>query len=479
MAHYRSRRRAASSRRAKPFSPVIGFLLVASFGILFAGCSGPSDADDEYVFTEEDAAKFHELARQVQGDEPAVSGSGAPFLEPLDTASGALDDDIPTLDLSMVATYNGIRAAGTTAGASSFRVTNEFLNVRSEPKASAATLSRLNRGDLVEVVEFVNARWAKVKVGGGIGYVSTDYLAKLTSEEKLADEKKKYEGQYFVNFAFVNIRKEKTAQSEKLGEIPGQTIVTPTKIEGDWMLVTYEGKQGYVSTQYMKPFMPNFLVRQDTFKLPVIHYRLLGQGDVLKAMPEQLAKLKAEGVKLITLREFSDLLLRQEQRDVRLDPNTATIVVTGVQPSSIKQVSDILQAAGVKATLFIQTKDIGINGITEKTIMTLMANGFDLQSAGHTGDDLRSLTNSQIELELKQSRQMLEQYTRKSVFAIAYPQGGINDRVTQLAADAGYLFGITGETSSAFTRDQFLRMPSLMVFPSTSVDEIVRAAKGS
>lgn len=484
MAHYRSRRRAVQ-RRKSALNPAVGFLLIAAFGILFAGCTGPSAGDDEYVFTEEDAAKFHELARQVQGDEPVVSGSGAmtgsgsPFLEPLDTASGALDDDIPTLDLSMVSAYNGIRAGGTTAGASAFRVTNEFLNVRAEARANAASLSQLNRGDLVEVVEFVNARWAKVKVGGGLGYVSTDYIAKLTSEDKLADEKKKYEGQYFVNFNFVNLRKEKTAQSEKLGEIPGQTIVTPKKTEGEWMLVNFDGKEGWVTTQYMKPFVPNFLVRQDTFKLPVIHYRLLGQGDVLKTMPEQLAKLKAEGLKFITLREFSDLLLRQEQRDVRLDPNTVTVIVSGIQPSTVKQVSDILQAAGVKATLFIQTKDIGLNGITEKTVMTLLANGFDLQSAGHTGDDLRSLTNSQIELELKQSRQMLEQYTRKSVFAIAYPQGGVNDRVMQLAADAGYLFGITGETSSAFTRDQMLRMPSLLVFPSTSAEEIVRAAKGS
>jgi uncharacterized protein YgiM (DUF1202 family)/peptidoglycan/xylan/chitin deacetylase (PgdA/CDA1 family) len=420
----------------------------------------------------------------VQGED-ATSGSGnaaatgsGPYIQALATASGAMDGDIPTLDLSMVKTYNGIRTGGINAGPNMFRVTNEFLNVRSEPVASASTVSKLNRGDVVEVIDFVNGRWAKVKVGGGLGYVSNDYIAKLTSEDKLADEKKKYEGQYFVNYAFVNMRKDKSSQSEKLGEIPGQTIVRPKRIEGDWMFVSYEGKDGYVSTQYMKAFMPNFLVRQDTFKLPVIQYRLT-QADALKTMPEQIARLKQEGVTFMTLREFSDLLLKQEQRDVRLNPKTVSIAVTGISSANVKQVSDILGAAGVKATLFIETKDIGLNGITEKTLLTLMANGFDLQSAGHTGDDLRSLTNSQIELELKQSRQLLEQYTKKSVFAIAYPQGGVNDRVMQLAAEAGYLFGLTGDSDSQFTRDQLLRMPSLVVFPTTSADEIVRAAKGS
>jgi peptidoglycan/xylan/chitin deacetylase (PgdA/CDA1 family) len=481
MAHYRSRRSAV--RRNQAFSPVVGFLLIASFGILFAGCTGPGGGDDEYVFTAEDAAKFHNLAQQMQnGGSGAVRSAGSmssgPYLEALDTASGSRNGDIPVLDLSMVKTYSAVRASGASAGPNMFRVTNEFLNVRAEAAANAATVSRLNRGDAVEVIEFINARWAKVKVGGGLGYVSTDYIARLTSEDKLAEEKKKYEGQYFVNFGFVNMRKDKNAQSEKLGEIPGQTILTPKRVEGDWMFVSFGGKDGYVSTSYLKEFLPNFLVRQDTFKLPVIQYRL-NQGDVLKSMPDQLAKMKQEGVTFLTLREFSDLLLRQEQRDVRLNPKTVSVIVTGITPSNVKEVSDILGAANVKATLFLQTKDIGLNGITEKTLMTLLANGFDLQSAGHTGDDLRSLTNAQIELELKQSRQLLEEYTKKSVFALAYPQGGANDRVMQLTAEAGYLFGITGEWDSTFSRDELLRMPSLVVFPTTSADEIVRAAKGS
>jgi uncharacterized protein YgiM (DUF1202 family) len=484
MTHYRSRRR-ASVKRNNSFSPVVGFLLIAGFGILFAGCSGPSDSDDEYVFTAEDAAKFQELAKKVQqgdrtgtGEQTGTGSTDEPYLEPLDSASGALAGDIPTLDLSMVNAYNGIRTAVSADGGNSFRVSNEFVNVRSNPSVGAATVSRLNRGDAVEVMEFVNARWAKVKVGGGIGYVSTDYIAKLTTDEKLPEEKKQYEGQYFVNFGFVNLRKDKTSSSEKLAEIPGQTILKPIAVEGDWMKVSFDGKEGYVSNQYLKPFLPNFLVRQNSFTLPIIQYRL-SQGDVLKAMPEQLAKLKAEGATFMQLREFSDLLLRQEQRDVRLNPKTVSIIVTGVTPSNVKQVSDILMAASVKATLFIQTKDIGINGITEKMLMTLMANGFDLQSGGHTGDDLRSLTNSQIELELKQSRQLLEEYTKKTVFAVAYPQGGVNERVMQLAAAAGYLFGIGSESDATFTRDQFLRLPSTVVFPSTTSDELVKIVKGS
>ncbi len=482
MAHYRSRRR-SSSRNAKAFSPVIGFLLIACFGILFAGCSSSQTADDEYVFTAEDAAKFHELAQQVQeDDETKTSGSGSvssgPYIAPLNTASGALNADIPVLDLSMVKTYQAVRTGAKNGGPNMFRVTNEFLNVRSAAATNAATVSTLNRGDVLEVIGFENARWAKVKVGGGVGYVSTDYIARTVSEEKLAEEKKVYEGQSFVNFKFVNMRTDTSVSSEKIAEIPGQTILVVKQVKGDWSLVSYQGKDGYVSNEYLKPFLPNFLVRQDSFKLPVIQFRL-GQAEILKNMPDQLAKLKAAGVNFMTMRDFSDLLLKQEQRDTRLNPNSAAVAVTGITASNVKEVSDALQNAGVKATLFIQTKNVGINGITEKMILTLLANGFDLQSAAHTGDDLRSLTNSQIELELKQSRQLLEQYTKRSVFAIAYPQGGANDRVMDLAASAGYLLGITTDSDNSFTRDQLLQMPSFAVFPTTSADELVRAVKGS
>jgi peptidoglycan/xylan/chitin deacetylase (PgdA/CDA1 family) len=122
---------------------------------------------------------------------------------------------------------------------------------------------------------------------------------------------------------------------------------------------------------------------------------------------------------------------------------------------------------------------VGLQGITEKTMLTLLANGFDLQSAGHTGDDLRSLTNAQLELELQQSRAIIEETTKQPVFAVLYPQGGVNDRVMEKAAAAGYLLGISAAPERTFTREQFLRVPSFDIAPGLSADDLVKLAKGS
>ncbi len=465
-----------SSRSQFPF---VAFLLVASFGILFAGCKGPEDVteDQDFVFTQENIDEAHQLANQASSD--AVSGTGtSPYLEGIGTGSGA-SADTAVLDLSMVTTYNSIRAGQGASGKNVYRVTNEFLNVRDKTSTTAGNVARLNYGDSVEVLAFPNASWAQVKTAAGLtGYVSSRYIAKMTSDEQLAAEKQAFEGQYYVSFGFVNIRKEANQASEKLGEIPGQTIVRPNSISGTWANVTYDGKVGYVAMSYLTPFLPNFIVRQNQYTLPVLHYQLTkGQEtEILASLTKHVTALKAAGKTFTTFARFHDQLVEQQRRDIRLDDKSVIIAITGVTSDNVRAVSDALIAANIDATFFLQTKNVGLSGITQKTLLNLMANGFDIQSATHTGDDLRALTNAQVELELKQSRKIIEDLTNKDVIAVAYPTGGSNDRVMQLASEAGYLLGLSTGSNKTFTREQLLNIPGIDIFPNMTAEEVVTLA---
>ncbi len=104
----------------------------------------------------------------------------------------------------------------------------------------------------------------------------------------------------------------------------------------------------------------------------------------------------------------------------------------------------------------MKTKDFGLSGITEKMVLNLLANGNDLQSAGHTGDDLRSMTDSQVMLELGQSKKLIEEVSKHEVYAFAYPGGGVNDRIMKQASELGYLFGLTQTPDKKFLRSQTL-----------------------
>ena len=429
---------------------------------------------EEFTFTEDDVARFRDLADE-EGEQETGTGEVLDIREVEGTSS--ISGEPPVLDLSMADTYESIRSGPGATGGNLYRVTNEFLNVRDAANVTAGNVARLDQGDLVTVVELMNAAWAKIEYAPGKqGYVALRYLSKVTSEEKLANEKKAFDGLYFVNFGFVNVRKEPNAQSEKLGEILGQAFVKPISKDEVWARVPYQGKEGYVAVQYLSPFLPNFLVRQELFTLPILHYNM-GQTGMTDALVSHVEALRADGIKIMTVRDFYDLLLTQEQRDVRLDPKTVVLALSGITPENVKEVSDLLSQNNIRATVFLQSQHIGLSGITEKTLMTLIANGLDIQSAAHTGDDLRSLTNAQIELELKQSRKLIEDITKKPVFAIAYPQGGVNDRVMEKATEAGYLIGLGSSPERTFTRSQLLRLPSFIISGSMQSEDVLKIVK--
>jgi len=456
---------------------LIAFLLIACFGILFAGCGQPPPAEEEFTFTEQDIARFRELAEQTSSASGSVlGGSGTVRLE---LGESSLPSIPPVLDLSQVQTYEAVRSGPGTMGKDVYQVTNEFLNVRASPSVTAAQVGRLLQGQPVTVVNFEDAAWAKVRLSDGTeGFVSSRYIAKLVSEEKLPQEKEAYKGQYYVNFGFVNVRKAADTESEKLGEIPGQAFVKPLSMDQNWARVAFNSKEGYVAARYLSPFLPNFLVRQNTFTLPVLHYRMSREG-MLATMGKHIDLLRKEGVHFMTLEEFGKLLLQQQERDVRIPPKSVVIAISDVTAQNVKEVSDLLRLSAIPATVFLPTKELGMSGITEKTVLTLMANGLDLESGGHTGDDLRSLTNAQVELELTQSRKLLEEITKTPVTVIGYPEGGVNERVADLAAKAGYLLGVAAAPDTSFERSQLLRMPSFVV-PTTATDaEILAIAKGS
>lgn len=495
---YRSRpvRRRRSRSGSTSTAPFVAFALICCVGILFAGCTskvtikGPTPTEsNDVTFTQEDIARFRDLSQSsdAASSVPTLSGttasgttvtqastsSTAPVLA---TGSSATDlpSTPPVVDLSMKTVYESLRASTSGTGPNTYKVNNSFMNVRQGPNSQAKLITSLNGGDEVTLVEFVNGEWAKIQMKNGTqGYVASRYLARYTTEDKVEAEKKAYENMYYVSFAFVNVRSAADQSGEKLGQIPGKQFVRPIKIENGWAKISFEGKDGYVSMDYLAKFTPVFIVRQNSYSVPVLHFDVSDDSG-LETIVKQALNLKQNGVKLLAMKDFYNTVLEQEKRDFVFGGKNAIIAVTGVTPTNVRKVSDALTSNGIRASIFLETKDVGLTGITQKTLLRLLANGFDIESSGHTGDDLRALTSAQVKLEVQQSRKLLEDLTGKTVFAMYYPQGGTNERVMQIASDAGYLFGIEALPDKKFTREQFLRMPSTTVTSSMTSDDLLR-----
>lgn len=458
-------------------SNIIRSCSLAVISLLIVACGAsetpPPPPEDDFSFTEEDVAKFRDMVRDAEDERAEVTTGTAAVVRP-----STIADEAPAVDMSVKPLYDKLRQGVEISEEDVYRVTNQFLNVRSEPRVTSAAVDRLEQGDEVVVLDFVNGAWAKVRLGDGReGYTAVRYLGKLVAEENLSEEKAAFNGMYFVDFGFLNMRQEPDTESAKLAELPGQAIVRPISMDEVWARIMYDGKEGYVASEYLSPFQPALLVRQNVYRLPVLHYRL-SQDGIIEALTQHMSSLRQQGYNFVTLQQFKDILVAQEERDVRLPPKSVAVALSDVDLDSLDQATDVLRSNGVSATIFVPTRLLGIDGITERQVLTMMANGFDIQSGGHSGDDLRSLTASQMELELKQSRALLEEFTDKNIFAVAYPWGGVNDRAEQEVAEAGYLFGIGASPRSTFARNDFLRVPSHMISASLSAQDVLDLLDG-
>jgi hypothetical protein len=62
---------------------------------------------------------------------------------------------------------------------------------------------------------------------------------------------------------------------------------------------------------------------------------------------------------------------------------------------------------------------------------------------------------------------------------VGYPEGGVNERVQQYAAQAGYLLGVGVAPERTFQREQLLRLPSFLISPTATEAEVMTMVKGS
>jgi len=464
-----SRRRPVRRRSKSSANPIVGFVLVVLVGLLFTGCARQEPLPiDEYTFTAEDLQQAAEISNQ---QEKALTGTESTVNAP-STPIAPLNADVALADPEVIERYELIRSPITVAENTNI-VTNEFVNVRSEPTSRSTKLTSINQGEPVAITGHYNAAWSEIDLGEeGKGYVSSSFVGRLLAESAIADFEKEFEGQYFVDFQFLNVRAQPDKDSAKLGALDSQTIIKPLDISNGWARIAFDGQEGYVSDQYLQPFKPNIVVRQDQYTLPVLHYRLIQDG-MLAALSSHIDTLKNNGYSFSTFREFSDLLATQQDQDVRLEPKQVIIAVSDATKEDLETLQNVLDAAGVPATVFIQTRFVGIEGITETDIQTLINNGIDIQAGGHIGDDLRSLTNAQVQVELAQSKSILEDMTGRTVNTIAYPKGGVNDRITAKVIESGFLMGLGSQDGVTFKREQLLDMPSIFISSSLSGEDIM------
>lgn len=139
-----------------------------------------------------------------------------------------------------------------------YTVNVSSLRVRTGPSTSHTTVGSVSKGQVVQVVGEVQD-WFKINYAGQAAYVSKDYVTKGGSNENATQGNNQNNnvtvqtgGTYVVNATSLRVRTGPATYHGVIGGVLNGTALNVIGSEGSWFKVNYQGKTGYVSSEFMK-----------------------------------------------------------------------------------------------------------------------------------------------------------------------------------------------------------------------------------
>ncbi|EJR48880.1 hypothetical protein IIM_04057 [Bacillus cereus VD107] len=141
-----------------------------------------------------------------------------------------------------------------------YTVNVSSLRVRTGPSTSHPTVGSVKRGEVVQVVGEVQD-WFKINYAGQTAYLSKDYVTKGGSNENVTQGNNQGQnnnvtvqtgGTYVVNATSLRVRTGPATYHSVIGGVLNGTTLNVIGSEGSWFKVNYQGKTGYVSSEFMK-----------------------------------------------------------------------------------------------------------------------------------------------------------------------------------------------------------------------------------
>jgi len=135
-----------------------------------------------------------------------------------------------------------------TASAEAATVVNaNVLNVRQSPATSSLIIGKVTNGQALNVMSRQNG-WLKINYNGKTGYVSSQY----TKETSTTTSGTATSGTYYVNATSLNVRSGAGTNYASIGKLNrGQAVSVKRDLGNGWYQISYNGRTGYVSKQYV------------------------------------------------------------------------------------------------------------------------------------------------------------------------------------------------------------------------------------
>lgn len=149
-----------------------------------------------------------------------------------------------TLTAALLCVSLAVSASALTYGTGT--VTGDSLRLRAEANTTSSILTTVTNGTQVVVLENQVNGWYKVDVSGTVGYMSADYLSVTVQADTNLGT-----GILNTDGSSLNLRSGPGTSFRKVASIPANAVLTITGIENGWYKTSYNGSEGYVSSDYI------------------------------------------------------------------------------------------------------------------------------------------------------------------------------------------------------------------------------------
>ena len=200
----------------------------------------------------------------------------------------------------------------------------------------------------------------------------------------------------------------------------------------------------------------------------------------VKGFEEQMRYLKANGYRVITLKEYVEFVSLKRQ----LPKKSVLITFDDGYRSFVRYAYPVLKDLGFSATLFIYTDYVaaGGNAFTWPELKKLSDEGFAIQAHSKShGDMVRANAegaaeyDKRLEAELVQPKALFQKNLGYAPDIIAYPYGRQDDAVVRRTKERGYVaaFTVRRQGSQSFVDPH--RIHRIQIYPEMRMDDFVKS----
>lgn len=182
-----------------------------------------------------------------------------------------------TMTIGAISLTGAIQADAQGLGDTDFKVTASALNVRTEPNTTTGVVKRkLQRGAVVTPIELSQDKaWAKIGEKEWVSFQYLEMIDNCTIPENGIEYQSIKPTAYVVTADSLNLRKEPSAKSTKMGSFKKGQKVYATKTNGKWLYVEEGHVDGWIHGDYATKFVGGSNVTTPSFKEETIAMRQL------------------------------------------------------------------------------------------------------------------------------------------------------------------------------------------------------------